>query len=62
MWVGKNVISNRLQKLIWYFFLSIIHTAQIDEPEEPPTANVTEINSTDTDDAGPTRLPSKVNL
>ena len=41
--------------------LSIIHTAQIDKPEEPPAANVTEINSTDTDDAGPTRFPSKVN-
>ena len=45
--------------------LSIILTAQIDDatrrqPVPLPDPIVTEINSTDTDDSGPTILPSKV--
>lgn len=38
--------------------LSIILTAQI---EEIRNTNVTEINSTDTEDSGPMNFPSKVN-
>ena len=61
----KKYYLQSVKESNFLLILSIILTAQIDDatrrhPIPLPDPIVTEINSTDTDDSGPTNLPSKV--